>query len=117
MAGLRTLIVADIQLAAARDVCGLPGGLSDPSVTVFEDREFEGATGTTLAEACASDGDVRGYVVVADARSMQEAASGAVLTGRPIRTPVRDAPWALCSSTHSRRVAVSSDEPTTSCLP
>ena len=71
-------VIAEVTRPTEFD--GSPYGTYEPSVTVFDEREFEGATGATLAEACASDADLRGYVVVADARSMQEAASGAELT-------------------------------------
>jgi hypothetical protein len=65
-------------------------GPYEPSVTVFDDRAFEGATGATLAEAWAFDDEVRGYVIVADARSMDEAASGAELTVEYVDLCVED---------------------------
>ena len=71
-------VVAEVTRPTEFD--GSPYGPYEPSVTAFDDPEFEGATGATLAEGCASEDGLRGYVVVADARSMHEAASGAELT-------------------------------------
>jgi hypothetical protein len=69
---------------------GSPYGPYEPHVTVHDDRAFEGATGDTLAEACAAHGELHGYVVLADARSMREAADGGELTIAYVDLSVRD---------------------------
>ena len=81
-------VIAEVTRPTKFD--GSPYGPYEPSVTVFDDREFEGATGATLAEAWAVDDEVGGYVIVADARSMDEAASGAELTVEYVDLSVED---------------------------
>jgi len=58
----------------------VPGddGLYRPNVGVVDDREFEGATGRALAEA--ASGELLGYVLLADDRSMREAVAGGELS-------------------------------------
>lgn len=78
------------QVTKPTEFDGSPYGPYEPSVTAFDDREFEGATGEMLAVACASHAGLHGYVIVADARSMHEAASGAELTVDYVDLSVED---------------------------
>jgi hypothetical protein len=54
----------------------VPGddGLYVPNVAVVDDRDFEGATGRSPADS--ATGEQLGYVLLADDRSMREAAEG-----------------------------------------
>ena len=68
------------------------GGYDDyePSVTPFDDRFFEGATRTALAGTWTSEGLQGGYVLLADARSMAEAADGGEVTVEYVDLSVAD---------------------------
>jgi hypothetical protein len=50
------------------------------AITSYDERFFEGVTGASLAEICATEGVGGGYVLLADARSMAEAAGGREVT-------------------------------------
>jgi len=53
-------------------------GSYTPNIQAIDDRTFEGATGRALAEA--RDGEMYGYVLLADSRAMREAIAGSELT-------------------------------------
>jgi hypothetical protein len=62
----------------------------EPAVTPFADRFFEGATGASLAETWSSQGIQRGYALLADARSSEEAAEGREVTVEYVDLSVED---------------------------
>ncbi|KAA1425315.1 hypothetical protein FE697_005515 [Mumia zhuanghuii] len=69
------------EVTQPTDFGGSSDGTYTPNVTAFDHPEFEGATGDTLVRASAAlYRRLSGFIVVADARSMHEAASGAELT-------------------------------------
>ena len=68
---------ADFGVGIDPDVPG-DDGLYAPNIGAVADREFEGATGQSLADA--ASGEVLGYVLLADGRSIREAAAGGELT-------------------------------------
>jgi hypothetical protein len=68
------------EVTAATDFDGSPYGPYEPNVTVFQDPDFAGVTGDVLAEKCAPHPELRGYVVLADARSVAEAAGADEIT-------------------------------------
>lgn len=59
---------------------GSPYGPYEPNVQAFDDPRFAGVTAETLAAMSGSHDAVRGYVVLADARSTLEAATGDEIT-------------------------------------
>lgn len=61
-----------------------------PNVTVFDNPPFTGITGEVLAEMCASHGELRGYAVLGDARSSEEAAAGLEITVAYVDLSVED---------------------------
>jgi hypothetical protein len=61
------------EVTRPRQFDGSPYGPYEPQVAVCDDPFFTGATGESLAELAASHENLRGYVVLADARSMAEA--------------------------------------------
>ncbi|GAA4715412.1 DUF6924 domain-containing protein [Nocardioides conyzicola] len=61
-----------------------------PYIVVVDDAAFAGMSGTALAEAIAAADAEGGYVVLADARSMAEAAGGGELTVNYVDLSVPD---------------------------
>jgi hypothetical protein len=68
------------EVSSPREFEGSPYGPYEPQVLAFDDRLFDGATGESLAAMWGTHDDVGGYVVLADARSMSEAARAEALT-------------------------------------
>jgi hypothetical protein len=71
-------VVTDVTKARGSE--GSQVDAYEPAITVFDDRYFERATGRSMAALVAAHEDVRGYAVLADHRSMTEAARGGELT-------------------------------------
>jgi hypothetical protein len=69
---------------------GSPYGPYQPNVRAFDDPQFAGVTGEALGEMWASHEAVRGYVVLADARSTEEAAAGDEITVVYVDLSVKD---------------------------
>lgn len=61
------------------DFGGVPGGYV-PRVVAVDASEFDGATGAGLGESFAPTEEVYGYVLLADSRSMNEAAAAGEVT-------------------------------------
>ncbi len=81
-------VVAEVTRATLFE--GSAYGEYEPNVTVFDDPAFEGVTGESLAQICAPRDDLRGYVVLADARSMAEARNRTELTVGYVDLSVED---------------------------
>jgi hypothetical protein len=69
---------------------GSTDGGYEPNVTVFDEPAFEDLSGETLAALCAPHDELRGYVALADARSMAEASDGGDLTVDYVDLSVED---------------------------
>ncbi len=71
-------VVAEVRQPVLFD--GSPYGPYEPNVVAVDARDLEGATADSLARDLADLADVRGYVLLADARTMAEADTGGELT-------------------------------------
>jgi hypothetical protein len=79
-------------VAAVSKPADFGGGYGDyePAVAPIDDQTFEGATGATLAEISTRDELPGGYVLLADARTMAEAAAGTEPTVEYVDLSVTD---------------------------
>lgn len=78
------------EVTRPTEFVGSPYGPYEPHVSVFDDPGFAGATGESLATLAASREGLNGYVVLADARSMTEAANGHGITVAYVDLSVED---------------------------
>src|SRR6187397_1211207 len=78
---VRTDFSDDVAWRQVLERLATPSSVEDyePNVAPVEDRAFTSTTGEALAEAAASIGPI-GYVLLADERSMTEAAAGTEIT-------------------------------------
>ena len=78
---VRTDFSDDVAWRQVLERLARPSSVEDyePNVAPVEDRAFTSTTGEALAEAAASIGPI-GYVLLADGRSMTEAAAGTEIT-------------------------------------
>ena len=67
-------VVAAVMLPVEFD--GSPYGAYEPQVIAVDDRDLQGATAETLARDLADHEEVRGYVLLADHRTLAEASAG-----------------------------------------